>query len=188
MPAASALRRLVPYYRPYPRLLVGGLVLIVISSAIGAVVPWLLRAGIDDLRTGAPTSRIWTIGGGIVALALVGGGMRFWMRELLNGLSRYIEYDLRQALFVHLETLEGAYFGRMRTGDLMARLTNDLSAVRMAAGPAIMYLTNTIFGGAFALAFMIHLSPRLTLMAAVPMALLPALGIIMGRQIHARFE
>jgi len=91
MPAASALRRLVPYYRPYPRLLAGGLVLITISSAVGAVVPWLLRAGIDDLRSGAPTSRIWTIGGGIVALALVGGAMRYWMRELLNGLSRYIE-------------------------------------------------------------------------------------------------
>jgi ATP-binding cassette subfamily B protein len=188
MPAASALRRLVPYYRPYPRLLVGGLVLIVISSAIGAVVPWLLRAGIDDLRAGTPTSRIWTIGGGIVALALVGGGMRYWMRELLNGLSRYIEYDLRQALFVHLETLEGAYFGRMRTGDLMARLTNDLSAVRMAAGPAIMYLTNTIFGGAFALAFMLKIDVRLTLLALLPMVLLPAFTIKLGGAIHRRFE
>src|SRR6476660_1971541 len=188
MPAASALRRLVPYYRPYPRLLVGGLVLIVISSAIGAVVPWLLRAGIDDLRTGAPTSRIWTIGGGIVALALVGGGMRYWMRELLNGLSRYIEYDLRQALFVHLETLEGAYFGRMRTGDLMARLTNDLSAVRMAAGPAIMYLTNTIFGAAFALVFMLRIDVKLTLLALLPMVLLPVATIKLGGLIHRRFE
>src|SRR6478609_11046717 len=188
MPAASALRRLVPYYRPYPRLLVGGLVLVVVSSAIGSVVPWLLRAGIDDLRTGAPTSRIWTIGGGIVALALVGGGMRYWMRELLNGLSRYIEYDLRQALFVHLETLEGAYFGRMRTGDLMARLTNDLSAVRQAAGPAIMYLTNTIFGGAFALGFMLHISVRLTLVALLPMLFLPVVMIKLGGLIHQRFE
>jgi ATP-binding cassette subfamily B protein len=188
MPAASALRRLAPYYRPYPRLLVGGLVLIVISSAISAVVPWLLRAGIDDLRTGAPTSRIWTIGGGIVALAFVGGAMRYWMRELLNGLSRYIEYDLRQELFVHLETLEGAYFGRMRTGDLMARLTNDLSAVRMAAGPAIMYLTNTIFGGAFALVFMLHIDVRLTLLALLPMVLLPAGTIKLGGAIHKRFE
>src|SRR5690349_8720228 len=188
MPAASALRRLVPYYRPYPRLLVGGLVLIVISSAVGAVVPWLLRAGIDDLRSGAPTSRIWTIGGGIVALALVGGAMRYWMRELLNGLSRYIEYDLRQALFVHLETLEGAYFGRMRTGDLMARLTNDLSAVRMAAGPAIMYLTNTIFGGAFALAFMLKIDVHLTLLALLPMVLLPFGTIKLGGAIHRRFE
>jgi ATP-binding cassette subfamily B multidrug efflux pump len=188
MPAASALRRLAPYYRPYPRLLVGGLVLIVISSAIGAVVPWLLRAGIDDLRTDAPASRIWTIAAGIVALALVGGGLRYWMRELLNGLSRYIEYDLRQALFVHLTRLEGAYFGRMRTGDLMARLTNDLSAVRMAAGPAIMYLTNTIFGGAFALAFMLRIDVRLTLLALLPMVLLPAGTIKLGGAIHRRFE
>src|SRR4051812_541742 len=188
MPAASALRRLVPFYRPYPRLLVGGLALVVVSSAIGAVVPWLLRAGIDDLRAGIPATRIWTIAAAIVGIALVGGALRYWMREMLNGLSRHIEYDLRQALFVHLTSLEGAYFGRMRTGDLMARLTNDLSAVRMAAGPAIMYLTNTIFGGAFALAFMVHISPRLTLIAALPMALLPVLGLLLGKHIHSRFE
>jgi ATP-binding cassette, subfamily B, multidrug efflux pump len=188
MPAASALRRLVPYYRPYPRLLGGGLVLVIISSAIGAVVPWLLRAGIDDLRAAAPASRIWTIAAAIVGIALVGGALRYWMRELLNGLSRYIEYDLRQALFVHLTRLEGAYFGRMRTGDLMARLTNDLSAVRMAAGPAIMYLTNTVFGGAFALVFMLHIDVRLTLLALLPMVLLPFGTIKLGGAIHRRFE
>src|SRR4029078_8554884 len=119
---------------------------------------------------------------------LVGGAMRYWMRELLNGLSRYIEYDLRQALFIHLETLEGAYFARMRTRDIIARLTNDLSALRMAAGPAIMYLTNTIFGGSFALAFMLRISPHLTLIAALPMALLPVLGLLLGKHIHSRFE
>jgi ATP-binding cassette subfamily B protein len=188
VPAASSLRRLVPFYRPYPRLLAGGLALVVVSSALGSVVPWLLRAGIDDMRAGAPASRIWTIAGGIVAIALLGGALRYWMRELLNGLSRYIEYDLRQALFVHLTRLEGAYFGRMRTGDLMARLTNDLSAVRMAAGPAIMYLTNTIFGGAFALAFMLRIDVRLTLLALLPMILLPAGTIKLGGAIHRRFE
>jgi ATP-binding cassette subfamily B protein len=188
VPAASSLRRLVPFYRPYPRLLAGGLALVVVSSALGSVVPWLLRAGIDDMRAGAPASRIWTIAGGIVAIALLGGALRYWMRELLNGLSRYIEYDLRQALFVHLTRLDGAYFGRMRTGDLMARLTNDLSAVRMAAGPAIMYLTNTIFGGAFALAFMLRIDVRLTLLALLPMILLPAGTIKLGGAIHRRFE
>ena len=188
MPAASALRRLVPFYRPYPRLLVGGLALVVVSSAIGAVVPWLLRAGIDDLRAGIPATRIWTIAAAIVGIALVGGALRYWMREMLNGLSRHIEYDLRQALFVHLTSLEGAYFGRMRTGDLMARLTNDLSAVRMAAGPAIMYLTNTIFGGAFALVFMLRIDVRLTLLALLPMVLLPAFTIKLGGAIHRRFE
>ncbi|HEV7994301.1 MAG TPA: ABC transporter ATP-binding protein [Gemmatimonadaceae bacterium] len=188
LPAASALRRLLPYYRPYPRLLAGGLALVVVSSAIGAVVPWLLRAGIDDLRAGAPPQRVWLIAGAIVGVALVGGALRFWMRELLNGLSRYIEYDLRQALFVHLTTLDGSYFARMRTGDLMARLTNDLSAVRMAAGPAIMYLTNTIFGGAFALVFMLRIDVRLTLLALLPMVLLPVATIKLGGAIHKRFE
>src|SRR3954451_14612701 len=188
MPAASALRRLVPYYRPYPRLLAGGLALVVVSSAIGDVVPWLLRRGIDDLRAGIPATRIWKIAAAIVGIALVGGALRYWMREMLNGLSRHIEYDLRQALFVHLTSLEGAYFGRMRTGDLMARLTNDLSAVRMAAGPAIMYLTNTIFGGAFALAFMLRIDVRLTLLALLPMVLLPIFTIKLGTAIHHRFE
>jgi ATP-binding cassette subfamily B protein len=188
VPAASSLRRLVPYYRPYPRLLAGGLALVVVSSALGSVVPWLLRAGIDEMRASAPASRVWTIAAGIVAIALLGGALRYWMRELLNGLSRYIEYDLRQALFLHLTRLDGAYYGRMRTGDLMARLTNDLSAVRMAAGPAIMYLTNTVFGGAFALAFMLRIDVRLTLLALLPMILLPAGTIKLGRAIHRRFE
>ena len=188
MPAASALRRLVPYYRPYPRLLFGGLALVVVSSALGAVVPWLLRMGIDDLRAGAPLREVWSIAAGIVAVALVGGALRYWMRELLNGLSRYIEYDLRQALFVHLTRLDSAYFGRMRTGDLMARLTNDLGAVRMAAGPAIMYLTNTIFGGAFALVFMLRIDARLTGLALLPMIMLPLFTIKLGGAIHRRFE
>ena len=188
VPAASSLRRLVPYYRPYPRFLIGGLALVVVSSALGSVVPWLLRAGIDDVRASAPASRIWTIGAEIVAIALLGGALRYWMRELLNGLSRYIEYDLRQALFLHLTRLDGAYYGGMRTGDLMARLTNDLSAVRMAAGPAIMYLTNTVFGGAFALAFMLRIDVRLTLLALLPMILLPAGTIKLGSAIHRRFE
>jgi ATP-binding cassette subfamily B protein len=182
------MRRLVPYYRPYPKLLAGGLALVVISSALGAVVPWLLRIGIDDLRAGTPLRGVWYIAGGIVAVALVGGVLRYWMREMLNGLSRYIEYDLRQALFVHLTRLDGAYFGRMRTGDLMARLTNDLSAVRMAAGPAIMYLTNTIFGAAFALVFMLHIDVKLTLLALLPMVLLPFATIKLGSAIHRRFE
>jgi ATP-binding cassette subfamily B protein len=180
--------RLVPYYRPYQRMLAGGLALVVISSAIGAAVPWLLRAGIDSLHQGAPLRKVTTIAAGIVAIALVGGALRYWMREVLNGLSRYIEYDLRQDLLVHLTTLDSGYFGRTRTGDLMARLTNDLSAVRMAAGPAIMYLTSTIFGAAFALVFMLRIDVRLTLLALLPMVMLPVVMIRMGGAIHRRFE
>src|SRR2546423_8132905 len=106
-----------------------GLTLVVVSSALGAVVPWLLRSGIDALAAREPVRRVTGVAAGIVGVALVGGALRFWMREVLNGLSRYIEYDLRQDLFAHLTTLDPAYFARTRTGDVMARLTNDLSAV-----------------------------------------------------------
>ena len=182
------MRRLVPYYRPYRGMLAGGLALVVVSSALGSVQPWLLRAGIDALLARGQLTRVAMIAGGIVGVALVGGALRFWMREVLNGLSRYIEYDLRQALFAHLTTLDPGYFARTRTGDVMARLTNDLSAVRMAAGPAIMYLTNTIFGGAFALVFMLRIDVRLTLLSLLPMAMLPVVMIKLGGMIHSRFE
>ena len=184
----SALRRLVPYFRPYRRMLASGLALVIVSSALGAVVPWLLRAAVDALNAREPVRQITLLGAAIIGVALVGGAMRFWMREILNGLSRHIEYDLRQVLFAHLTTLDPGYFARTRTGDLMARLTNDLSAVRMAAGPAIMYLTNTIFGGAFALGFMLHIDVRLTLLALLPMACLPLVMIKLGGMIHQRFE
>ena len=124
----------------------------------------------------------------MIGVSLLGGLGRYWMRELLNGVSRWIEYDLRNDLYRHLERLDATYYSSVRTGDLMARLTNDLSAVRQAAGPAIMYLANTIAGGAFAIGFMLHISPVLTLVAALPMTLLPVLGLLLGRHIHARFE
>jgi ATP-binding cassette subfamily B protein len=169
-------------------MLVGGLLLVIVSSALGALQPWLLRTAIDALQRHAPVRQVTLVAAGIVGLALVGGALRFWMREVLNGLSRYIEYDLRQALYTHLTTLDASYFSRVRTGDLMARLTNDLSAVRMAAGPAIMYLTNTVFGGAFALAFMLRIDVRLTVLALLPMLLLPVAMIKLGGMIHERFE
>ena len=182
------MRRLIPYYRPYRKMLATGLVLVVLSSALGALVPWLLRSGMDAIGARESLGRVAAVGGGIVAIALVSGALRFWMREVMNGLSRYIEFDLRQELFVHLATLDPGYFARVRTGDIMARLTNDLGAVRMAAGPAIMYLTNTIFGGAFALIFMLRIDVTLTLLALLPMALLPVVMIKMGGLVHTRFE
>ncbi len=131
---------------------------------------------------------VWTLGGAIVVTALVGGALRFAMREWLNGLSRWVEYDLRNDLFAHLEALDASYYTRTRTGDTMARLTNDLGAVRMTAGPAIMYLTNTIFGGIFALYFMSRIDARLTLLALFPMLLLPLISVRLAKLIHVRFE
>jgi ATP-binding cassette subfamily B protein len=148
----------------------------------------VLRRAIDAISAGAPIRTIWQLSGIIVLAAIVGGAFRYGMRELMNGVSRWMEYDLRNDLFTHLETLDSAYFAHTRTGDIMARLTNDLGAVRMALGPAVMYLTNTIFGGLFALYFMLRIDVKLTLLALLPTIFLPILTIRMGKAIHDRFE
>jgi ATP-binding cassette subfamily B multidrug efflux pump len=183
-----SLLRLLPYYRPYRLNVLAGLLVIIVSAAIGSVPPWLLRSAIDGIRGHEPLSRVALLAGAVVGLAVVAGAGHYWMRELLNGLSRRIEFDLRNDLFRHLTALDAAYYSRNRTGDLMARLTNDISAVRMASGPAVMYLANTIFGGVFALSFMLRIDARLTALALIPMILLPLAAMIIGREIHRRFE
>lgn len=165
-----------------------GVACVVLSSALYSLQPMFLRRAIDGLHAGASPARLWQVAALMVAVALVTGIFRWQMREQLNGVSRRIETDLRDQLLAHLTTLDAGWYARTRTGDLMARLTNDLSAVRMAAGPAIMYLTNTIAGGLFALGFMLRLSPRLTVIALVPLLFLPVVMLRLGRAIHDRFE
>jgi ATP-binding cassette subfamily B multidrug efflux pump len=181
-------RRLLPYYRPYSGKVALGLFFVLLSSAAASVVPWLLGMAVDGMRSSEPLRRAAWPATGMVGVALVAGALRYWMREMINGVSRYIENDLRNDLFRHLTILDVGFFGRIRTGELMARFTNDLGAVRMAVGPAIMYLTNTIVGGIFALAFMLRIDVTLTVLALLPMALLPAVIARMGRAIHDRFE
>ncbi|MGQ0715073.1 MAG: ABC transporter ATP-binding protein [Gemmatimonadaceae bacterium] len=183
-----SLWQLLPYYRPYRARFASGLALVVLSSGLAGVIPWLLRAAIDGMRAGMLAEHIRLIAGAMLATALVSGAARYGMRELLNGVSRWIEYDLRNALFRHLETLDAPFFASMRTGDIMARLTNDLSAVRMAVGPAVMYLVNTIFGGAFALVFMLSIDPAFTGIALLPVLVLPFIMAKAGAAIHSRFE
>jgi len=182
------LRLAAPYYQPYLATLTAGMGIVVLSSGLASVIPWLLRRGIDAIGNNAPLSAAWQLAGLIVGVAIVGGVLRYWMRELMNGVSRRIEYDLRNDLFTHLETLDAGYFSRTRTGDIMARLTNDLGAVRMAVGPAVMYLANTITGALFALYFMLRIDVTLTLLVLLPLMVLPILTIRMGKAIHDRFE
>jgi ATP-binding cassette subfamily B protein len=182
------LRRLLPFAMPYRGAMAWGITCVVVSSAFYSLQPLFLRSAIDALYSGAPASRVWRVAGLMVSVALVTAYFRWQMREQLNGISRRIETDLRDRLFAHLMTLDAGWYAKTRTGDVMARLTNDLGAVRMAAGPAIMYLVNTIAGGLFALGFMIRLSPRLTLVALAPLLLLPVVMLRLGRAIHDRFE
>lgn len=188
VPARQALRRLLPYYHPYRIQVALGLISVVIAAALANIIPSILQRGVDTMRAGADSITLWRLGGVMLITAVVSGGLRFFMRQSLNGVSRRIETDLRHDVYARLTTLDANWYARWRTGDLMARLTNDLSAVRMATGPAIMYLVNTVFGGLFALVMMVRISPLLTALALLPMAGLPILMLRLGRRVHARFE
>lgn len=188
VPARQALRRLLPYYHPYRLHVAVGLISVVVAAALASTIPTILQRGVDTMRAGADTITLWRLGGVMLVTATVSGTLRFLMRQFLNGVSRKIETDLRHDVFARLTELDPSWYARWRTGDLMARLTNDLSAVRMATGPAIMYLVNTVAGGIFAMFMMIRISPILTAAALLPMAGLPILMLRLGRQVHARFE
>lgn len=184
----TSLRRALPWVLPYRWRIAAGLACVVVSTAMFSLLPTLLRRAIEAMEAGAPQSHILKIAG---LMLLVTGTMavfRFYMREILNGVSRIIEHDLRVALFARLTRLDSTWFGRTRTGEIMARLTNDLGAVRMAVGPAVMYFTNTVFGGLFALSYMVAISGRLTLIALAPMIILPVITLRLGKAIHDRFE
>jgi ATP-binding cassette, subfamily B, multidrug efflux pump len=185
---SGGLRALLPYYRPYRGTLAVGLGVVVFGNVFTLVIPEFLRRGIDAVARGAPLRTIAWLGVGIVGAAAVGGLARFGMRQLLNGLSRWIEYDVRNAFFRHLETLEPAFYHRTPTGDLMARATNDLNAVRMAAGPAIMYLTDTISRTVMAVPLMVRIDGHLTALGLAPLVLMPVAMVALGRTIHRRFE
>jgi len=182
------LLRLFPWTRPYRWRFAVGLASVIVSTALYSLIPTLLRRALDRLGQPAPWLPILEIAGWMLVVTLAMAVFRFTMREILNGVSRVIENDLRDALFARLTRLDSAWFGRTRTGEIMARLTNDLTAVRMAVGPAVMYLTNTIFGGLFALGFMVAISPRLTGLALIPMVLLPIVMFRLGKVTHDRFE
>lgn len=185
----SQLRTVLPYVRPYRVGAAAGLLLILVSNGFGILVPDLIRQAIDSLGAPGVTRRdIAALAGLLVGAAVLAGAARFGMRQLLNAISRRIETDLRDVFFGHLIRLDAAFFSATRTGDLMSRATNDLQAVRQAVGPGVMYLVNTIVGTAAALFFMVRYSPRLTLIAIVPLALLPFAMKYFGRVIHQKAE
>ncbi len=180
------LRTLPPYLARYRRTYLVGLSCVVVSNALATVGPRLLGRGIDALAGPAPLPEVRRAALLLVAFALAGGGLRYAMRQLLNAASRWVEYDLRNDLFSHLLRLSPAFYGRTPTGDLMARATNDLLAVRMVAGPALMYLVDTITRALIVVPVMLAISPGLTGLALLPLLGLPAVMVLLGRRIHER--
>jgi ATP-binding cassette subfamily B multidrug efflux pump len=185
-----SLRALLPYYRPYRGRLAIGLLLVAVANVFTMATPAFLQRGVDALGGGRPQAgRVLALmAAGIVAAALLGGAARFGMRQFLNAVSRWMEYDLRNALFGHLTLLQPSFYHRTPTGDIMARATNDLAAVRMAAGPAVMYLTDTVTRALMAVPLMVRIDWRLTTLGLVPLLGMPTVMVLLGRTIHRRFE
>ncbi len=182
------LRSLLPYFHRHRVALGAGLVCVILGNLFQLAGPQFLQRGIDAVASGAGAGRVAWIAAGLVLTATLTGAARFGMRQLLNGVSRRVEYDLRNDLYGHLTGLEPAFYLRHPTGDLMALSTNDLGAVRMVAGPAIMYLTETLTRVAMALPLMAGIDGRLTLLGLIPMLGVPAVIVAMGPQIEKRFE
>ncbi len=182
------LRPLTPYLWRYRFPFLWGGLSLLLTNGIWVLFPQVIRRAVDDLTKGVTRDKLLTYSLLILAIALAKGLFQFLTRWVLIGISRDIEFDLRNDLFKHLESLSYDYYQRTRTGDIMARTTNDLNAVRMMLGPAIMYSANTIVFTAGSLAFMWGISHKLTLYAFLP---LPAVSILIqyfGRRIHERFE
>jgi ATP-binding cassette subfamily B protein len=179
---------LLPYIRRYRWGYIAGSLCVLLTNGIWVLFPLVLGRASDDLNHGVTRHKLLVYAALLLAIAVTKGIFQFLTRWIVIGVSRDIEFDLRNDLFARLESLSFSYYQRNRTGDIMARATNDLSAVRNLLGPAIMYTANTIVLMAGGLAFMVSISPKLTFYTFLP---LPAASIVIqyfGHRIHDRFE
>ena len=188
MESLRALSRLSKYLRRHRRALVVGSFCILAVQLIGLAIPWLMKLAVDAIPKAARVQELFKYGALIVAASAVQGVFRFAMRRLMIGASREMEYELRNDLFAHLLKLSPSYFSRTKTGDIMARATNDTSAVREFLGPGIMYSVNTVITLVAATALMLYIDPLLTAFALLPV---PALALVVnrfGRVVREKFE
>jgi ATP-binding cassette, subfamily B, multidrug efflux pump len=161
---------------------------VVLSSTFQLLGPWVLKFAIDDLSRAVTRQKLVTYASLILAVACVRAVFLFLMRRIIIGASREIEYDIRNDFFSKLEQMPLAYYQARRTGDLMSRATNDLNAVRMMIGPAVMYSASTILVFAVAIVLMSSIDARLTLIALIPLPLVSISVKYFGSAIHRRFE
>src|SRR5713101_2771569 len=184
----ESFRTLWPYMRRYRRGLVLGMGSLVLKDVFGASIPLVIRSAIDSLTAGRPFTVVLRFSLLLAAVSLVKGVFQYWMRVILIGISRDIEYDLRNDLFARLVSLSSDFYARQRTGDIMARATNDLNAVRMMLGPGVMYWTETSLTFLLAIAVMAATDWRLMFLAVIPAPIVSVAVMLFGRAIHERFE
>jgi ATP-binding cassette subfamily B protein len=188
MQTTYSLFSLLPYLNHYRRKIAVGFGMVALTVGASMLAPWVLKYVVDDLQAGIARESLPLYAGMILGIALVEGFFRFWMRRILIGVSRDIEYDLRNDFFAHLQRMSLTFFHRNPTGDIMSRATNDLSAVRSVLGPGVMYSMSTIVTVIIATFILLRLNWTLTLLAYVPLALVSLTVKKFGQQIHDRFE
>jgi ATP-binding cassette subfamily B protein len=179
---------LLPYYRPYRRQLLSGIACVAASALISLLAPIVIGRAVDALRAGVSPHKLLAYGAVVVAVSLTQGVFRYFQRMILVAMSRGIEFDLLNDFFAHLERLHPAFYQRKSTGDLMARATNDVQAVRMLSGPAVMYAANTLFSATAIILYMLHIHAWLTLVAVSTLPLVAVVTKSLGQKIHASFE
>jgi ATP-binding cassette subfamily B multidrug efflux pump len=185
---SPAVRRLLPYVNRYRRAFAIGLLCVLSTTAFQLLGPWVLKFAIDDLHQAVTERKLLLYAGLLLGISLMRGTFLFLMRRIIIGASRDIEYDIRNDFFARLEQQPLAYYQERRTGDLMSRATNDLNAVRMMIGPAIMYSANTVLVFVVAILQMVTIDLRLTLIALIPLPFVSIAVRYFGSAIHKRFE
>jgi ATP-binding cassette subfamily B multidrug efflux pump len=182
------LKPLAPYLRRYWKSLAWGGVSTILYNVVKVLLPGVIGHAIDDMQQGLTQAKILHHALILLLIAVFSAIFLYITRQVVIGASREIEFDLRNDIFANLERQAPSYYHTHRTGDIMARTTNDLNAVRMLLGPAIMYSANTIVFTAAALPFMYRISPKLTFFAFVPLPMASILVQYFGARIHRRFE
>jgi ATP-binding cassette subfamily B multidrug efflux pump len=184
----AKIKPLAPYLRRYWKHFAWGGVAVLLYNTIRATLPLVIGHAVDDLKTGITEHKIVFHSVRLLGIASLSAIFLYITRQVLIGASREIEFDLRNDLFANLERQSATFYNTHRTGDIMARTTNDLSAVRQLLGPAIMYSANTIVFTAAALPLMYRINPRLTLIAFAPLPIASVVIQQFGARIHKRFE
>src|SRR5215210_9254444 len=182
------LRKFARYLRPYKKSLVIGILCILAGVFFTLSIPLIVGRAVDGLRAEVTWSKLTYYALATLGASIVSGIFLFLQRRILIGMSRHIEYDLRRDFYAHLIDQPLPFFQEHRTGDLMARATNDLAAVRQLAGPMIMYTLQTIFVVIIILPLMLRISVRLTLLLFITMPLVSLTVKYFGQQVHVRFE
>src|SRR5256885_4048559 len=182
------LRKFARYFRPYKISLITGILSIVASTVFGLMLPYIVGHAVDDLHAEVTWEKLTRYALVTLGVSLVSGIFLFLQRRILIGMSRHVEYDLRRDFYAHLVDQPLQFFQEHRIGDLMARATNDLAAVRQLAGPMIMYTLQTALVVVIVLPMMFRISVRLTLLLFITMPLVSLTVKYFGQQVHIRFE